>query len=210
MTWIRTQLVPNLPPQSVLVIDNASYHNVAINRDPTTATLKKDMISWLVERNISHNATQTKPQLYHIIKQFKTKTPQYILDTELHKHGHRVLRLPPYHPELNPIEKMWAQVKQWVAAHNVTYKLNDVIDLAKTKFAAITTTEWEKVCLHVDKVVNNYIEKEHLLDNASDEFQFIVNAGDSDFSSEEEDDDENDDDETNMPGVSYLPQSDSD
>jgi transposase len=80
------------------------------------------MLTWLVQRNIPHDPKQTKPELYSIIKQHKTKHLQYILDTELEKNGHRVLRLPPYHPELNPIEKIWAQVKNWVASRNVTYK----------------------------------------------------------------------------------------
>ncbi|WP_446892818.1 transposase [Acinetobacter sp. NS4_7] len=29
----------------------------------------------------------------------------------LTKHGHQILWLPPYSPDLNPIEKMWAWVK---------------------------------------------------------------------------------------------------
>ena len=29
----------------------------------------------------------------------------------LNRHGHRILWLPPYSPDLNPIEKKWAQVK---------------------------------------------------------------------------------------------------
>ncbi len=29
----------------------------------------------------------------------------------LNRHGHRVLWLPPYSPDLNPIEKKWAQAK---------------------------------------------------------------------------------------------------
>jgi transposase len=33
----------------------------------------------------------------------------------LARYGHVALRLPPYHPELKPIEKMWAMVKNWVA-----------------------------------------------------------------------------------------------
>jgi hypothetical protein len=35
----------------------------------------------------------------------------------------------------------------------------------------ITTEEWAKVCGHVDKVVAKYMETEHLLDEASDEFK---------------------------------------
>jgi hypothetical protein len=45
MTWVRTKLLPNLPQQAVLVKDKASYHNVKINRDPTSATKKNYMIS---------------------------------------------------------------------------------------------------------------------------------------------------------------------
>jgi transposase len=45
-------------------------------------------------------------------------------------YGHKVLRLPSYHPELNPIEKIWASVKNWVAVHNTTFKLKDVEQLA--------------------------------------------------------------------------------
>ncbi|WP_353888768.1 transposase [uncultured Psychrobacter sp.] len=29
----------------------------------------------------------------------------------LNRHGHRILLLPPYSPDLNPIEKKWAEVK---------------------------------------------------------------------------------------------------
>ncbi|KAJ8911544.1 hypothetical protein NQ315_012797 [Exocentrus adspersus] len=37
-----------------------------------------------------------------------------------------VLRLPPYHCELNPIELVWAQVKGDVARNNTSFKLSDV------------------------------------------------------------------------------------
>lgn len=37
--------------------------------------------------------------------------------------GHEVLRLPPYNPDLNPIEMVWATVKQYLATINVTLKL---------------------------------------------------------------------------------------
>jgi len=53
-----------------------------------------------------------------------------------------VLRLPPYHPDINPIEEMWAIVKNRIAAKNVTFKLQDVQHLAEQNFAAETTEEW--------------------------------------------------------------------
>jgi hypothetical protein len=111
------------------------------------------------------------------------------------------LRLPPYHPELNPIEKIWVQVKNWVASRNVTYKLNDVIKLAGEQFSMTTPEEWAKVCGHVDKVVAKYMKTEHLLDEASEEFNFVVNTGDSDHEFTDLSDDDNG---GNISGVDTL------
>jgi hypothetical protein len=83
MTWVRAKLLPNLPPQAVLVTDNASYHNIKINKDPTSTTKKNDMISWLVPRNITHDPRKTKPELYELIKQNKPRHCGYVLGTEL-------------------------------------------------------------------------------------------------------------------------------
>lgn len=183
--WVNTQLLPNLPPKSVLVIDNASYHNVSLDKQITSASLKKDMITWLVERNIPHNASQTKPELYEIIKVHKPIHKRYALDALLHEHGHVVLRLPPYHPELNPIEKIWANVKNWVAARNVTFKLEDVKTLAIQKFESITEVEWTAVCNHADEVVKKYLAQELILDDALENLRFTVNTGESDESDAE-------------------------
>jgi transposase len=40
-----------------------------------------------------------------------------------------VLRLLPYHPDLNPIELIWVEVKWWVRAKN-TFCINDVISVS--------------------------------------------------------------------------------
>jgi transposase len=63
------------------------------------------------------------------------------------------LRLPPYRPEFNPIEKIWAIVKNWVAARNTTFKMADVEDLARQKFDSVTSETRSSVCEHVDKLV---------------------------------------------------------
>ncbi len=41
--------------------------------------------------------------------------PTYIMDEIARKKGHKVLRTPPYHPELQPIEVCWGVVKNEVA-----------------------------------------------------------------------------------------------
>lgn len=42
--WIRTQLMPNLPANSVVVVDNASYHNTLEDRAPTSNPIHEKVI----------------------------------------------------------------------------------------------------------------------------------------------------------------------
>jgi transposase len=48
--------------------------------------------------------------------------------------GHAVLRSPPYNLDLNPIELIWADVKQWVGADNTTFRTNDAKLLCEQRF----------------------------------------------------------------------------
>ena len=52
-----------------------------------------------------------KRELYKLIKT-SNFTPKYTVDEMVKAAGHEVLRLPPYHCELNPIELAWSQVKR--------------------------------------------------------------------------------------------------
>lgn len=180
MKWVETQLLPNLPRNSVLVVDNASYHNVTVKPNVTSASLKKDMIAWLTEKQIDFNENSTKAELYSIIQHNKFRFPPlYVLDHLLEQHGHKVLRLPPYHPELNPIEKIWALVKNWVAAHNTTFRLADVEQLTRQRFEEVQVEHWRNICTHVRKYEETLIEKEHIMDATMDNLRFTVNTGSS-------------------------------
>ena len=64
--WFEQQLLPALPPGTVIVMDNASFHRKA----------------------------------------------QLICAAQ--KHGFRLVFLPPYSPEFNPIEKFWAWLKRFL------------------------------------------------------------------------------------------------
>jgi hypothetical protein len=62
-TWLKSQLIPNLPPNSVLVIDNASYHNIREMKEPTSTTREADMLLWLEEKQLPTDSKLTKPEL---------------------------------------------------------------------------------------------------------------------------------------------------
>ncbi len=61
--WVQQDLLPKLPPGSIIIMDNASFHK-GLN-----------------------------------------------MQQAIEKAGHTLLYLPPYSPDLNPIEKKWAQAK---------------------------------------------------------------------------------------------------
>ena len=67
--WVIQDLAPKLPPHSVVIMDNATFHK--------GETMKK----------------------------------------KLEEEGHTLLYLPPYSPDLNPIEKKWAQTKKIRQTH---------------------------------------------------------------------------------------------
>jgi transposase len=62
--WFETLLLPVLPENTVIVMDNASFH-------------RKNRLCLLAEKS-----------------------------------GHRLIFLPPYSPELNPIENFWSWIKR--------------------------------------------------------------------------------------------------
>src|SRR3978361_1221174 len=130
--WLREKIIPNLPPGSVVVTDNAPYHNKQIDKAPTSNSTKSEMTAWLTAKNIDFSANMYKPQLYEIIKKNNASNVIYKFDCLLREHGHVALRLPPYHPDLNPTENIWAQVKNNIARKNVDFKLETVRRLDQT------------------------------------------------------------------------------
>ena len=176
MRWLQEYLIPNLPEKSVVVVDNASYHNVLAIKHPSSSAKKADMMSWLDERGVPYDADFIKPELYKLIKLHKPQHVEYKIDPVFAQHGHTVLRLPPYHPELNPIEKIWGIVKNRVATRNVTFKLDNVEKLAREEFNNVTAEEWSATCRHVEDVEKEYIRKEKIMDEFTDEF--IINLKD--------------------------------
>uniref|UniRef100_A0A8D8U0L3 Tc1-like transposase DDE domain-containing protein n=1 Tax=Cacopsylla melanoneura TaxID=428564 RepID=A0A8D8U0L3_9HEMI len=176
--WIQERLIPNLRTNSVVVIDNAPYHNVQANRAPTSSSRKSEMTKWLSERN---SESMLKPQLYTLIKLYKPQHKTFKIDSILANAGHSALRLPPYHPDLNPIELIWSQLKGRVAKRNVNFSMSEVTKLVTEECNAITEEDWRRCCNHTRKIEEAYMEREPLLDVMSEEI--IIHLG-KDSSSE--------------------------
>jgi len=63
----------------------------------------------------------------------------FAIDCLLAEHGHTVITLPPYHPDLNPIKMGGGGiVKTRIAVKKVTLKQRDIQQLAEQNFVADT------------------------------------------------------------------------
>jgi hypothetical protein len=58
--WAVEKLIPNLPAQSVIGLDNAPYHFLQIDKPPSAYAIKTNMISWLHKKCVNCNETMRK------------------------------------------------------------------------------------------------------------------------------------------------------
>ena len=107
MEWLTQQLLPNVPPNSVIVLDNATYHSKLKDKPPTTANKRDEIKDWLRLHGIHFEDHEIKRTLLEKVRQNRPE-PLYLTDEAARDKGHTVLRLPVAHCELNPIELAWA------------------------------------------------------------------------------------------------------
>ncbi|KAM7284459.1 uncharacterized protein ISCGN_001553 [Ixodes scapularis] len=142
-------VLDKLPTGSVIVMDNASYHSRRLEAVPTTSSRKDDIRQWLTSKKISWDPKMVKKQLLDIVALVKSQHLKYRVDTAAETAGCTVVRLPPYHCEFNPIELIWAQIKNGVAARNTTFKIVDVGRLLNEEVDKVTTDNWINAVRHV-------------------------------------------------------------
>lgn len=92
------------------------------------------------------------------------------IDAILNDAGHSVLLLPLYHPDLNPIEMAWFQIKGYVASKNVSWNLTQITDLIKEKVSVMGQTEWGKLCSKVKQIEADYCQSDHVVDMMTETF----------------------------------------
>ncbi|KAJ8915262.1 hypothetical protein NQ315_014769 [Exocentrus adspersus] len=174
------EFLRKLPDNAVIVMDNASYHSRKVESIPTTSTRKSDMKAWLQSKNIGYEENMVRSQLLHLIRQNKHKYNLYITDEMAKKENKVVLRLPPYHCELNPIEMIWAQVKNEVAGKNKTFKLKDVKELLIEALNNVTKVNWQKCVEHVIKEEEKMSTLDGIIDDLIEPLIISVNNMESD------------------------------
>ena len=153
--WFTEMLLPNIPENSLIIMDNAPYHNTLSEHSPPTPLCsKKKIMGWLEQNKIHCRDDCLKPELVEILKKLAPE-PLYAICEIARSHGHEVIRTPPYHPELQPIETCWGVVKNHVA-RNCNFTMNNLIEQLDSGFEKVTAETCAKIIAKVRKIEDEF------------------------------------------------------
>lgn len=180
--WFENNLLPNLPKnkKNVIVMDNASYHSRKLSF-PKKYWVKRQIQDWLYEKDIYFEEDYLKNELLATANAYKNIYDKYKIECIAEKYRNHsdkqyrvdvhILRLAPYHCELNPIELVWSEVKRYVSSKNSSFKTNDVKKLISEGYEKVRSTgHWESYVNHVINIENNFWK----IDNMQDDIEPII------------------------------------
>jgi len=184
------KILPLLKDNAVIVMDNASYHSVKKDPTPERSWKKQDIINWLESKGEVVIQPIVKAVLLERVKKIKSEHEKYVIEEYANENNKTVLRIPPYHCELNPIELTWSSVKHYVRTHNNTYKIKDVQELLKQGVEHVTQEMWTNFFEHVVKEEYkfwkiDFITDEILEEEPAEGDQHIMTIGTDDISGSE-------------------------
>jgi hypothetical protein len=165
--WWTEQLLPNLPPRCVIVIDRASFHLVPSEQIIPQALRKAELREWLTHKNIPWKNHWLKARLVEEVNNNHDKTP--MVQTLAEAHGHKFLLLPVHHPELNPIELIWAIVKNECGRLlRQGVKFPEVREHLQAAFHNITAATCDKLYQKIQRQEESYWTTDMELDDVDD------------------------------------------
>lgn len=181
--WFQEQLLPHIPPNSLIVMDNARCHSEFQDKAPTNNSKKWEVINWLTKHNISHDSSHTKSELLCLVKIHKHKQG-YVIDEIAHNAGHEVVRIPLNHCLLNPIELIWDQVNEEIKNNYSYNKEKSFQEITLAAIKTITATDWKNCIQRTRKIENEYRKKdmafEHVMENIENITCIAGESSDSD------------------------------
>jgi len=183
--WFETQLLPNIPSNAIVILDNARYHNV-LDSDviPNSSSKKTQLRAWLTRNGYPWREDMLKSELLDLCTRL-APAPEYKLDQIADQHGISILRTPPYHPELQPIETCWAVFKNHMA-DNCDFTMAGLRKRLPEAFAKVTADTCKGIISKVFEQEEKYWAEDEKLDeiyskNAEEEYlgkEAFENQGD--------------------------------
>ncbi len=111
--WLSEQLLPNLPRKCLIVMDRCPFHMVGKDSIIPKQMRKKELQQWLTLQGFTWEKKWLRPRLVEEVENRRDK--KTMVEEFAENDGHKVLFLPVYHPELNPIELVWNTAKNHCA-----------------------------------------------------------------------------------------------
>ncbi|KAL4091106.1 hypothetical protein QTP88_025846 [Uroleucon formosanum] len=161
--WIKCVL-PGLNEKSVIIMDNASYHSAKIDKAPTSKTKKADIIKWLKDKNEIIDRHMVIPELLEIVKRVKPHYEKYAIDEMAKRYDCIILRIPPNHCELNPMELAWSSVKNYVGTNDTTNELADVEQLLIEGVGRVKPNMWKDFIRQTKAEEDNFWKIDFIID----------------------------------------------
>jgi len=153
--WFVEMLLENIPANSLIIMDNAPYHNTLSEHSPPTLLCsKKKITEWLEQNRIYCRQDCLKPELVEILKKLAPQ-PSFAIDEIARSYGHEVIRTPPYHPELQPIETCWGVVKNHIA-RNSDFTMKNLFEQLDAGLAKVTGKTCAEIIKNVRKIEDDF------------------------------------------------------
>lgn len=171
--WFAS-ILPRLKKNAVIILDNAPYQSVKVEKCPTTNWRKTEIIGWLESKGEVIDPSMVIPELLEISKRLKPLYDKFVIDIIARQYDKKVLRLPPYHSELNPIEMAWPFVKNHMRSNNKPFKLSDVQNRLLQGVEKVTKKMWTKFIEHTKKVEEQFWNLDMIVDELMAEQEPIV------------------------------------
>src|SRR5881409_1927371 len=162
--WFTAQLLRNVPPRSLIILDRCPFHTVGSDAVVPSQMKKGDLRQWLTERGITWEEQWLRARLLEEMDRYRDKKPMVEILAEAQ--GHKMLFLPVHHPELNPIELVWATVKHYcgtIFSNSTSFK--EQRQHLEESFGKDITPEYcAKVYEHVQHIEERYWTTDLIID----------------------------------------------
>src|SRR6266849_4223733 len=163
--WFKEQLRPHVPSRRLIVLDRCAFHMVCRDSMVPSQMQKVDLQQWLMQRGRTWEEQGLRARLTEEVERDREKKP--MVEVVAEEQGHTVLFLPVHHPELNPIELIWARVKNDCGAvfSNSTSVKEQRQHLEASLKKDITPAYGTKVYEHVQKIEEKYWQTDLMMDD---------------------------------------------
>lgn len=165
VNWFRFQLPPNLNKPSIIILDNAAYHKTLPADTPHTHKMRKaDVLAALYRHGVSYDARITAIEAKRILKQWQNNNIRIEIEQLATDVGHSVLFTPPHFSDLQPIEMVWARIKDAVArSYCKGIQFGEVRRKLDEQFELFETEEGQQAISNiidsVDKVISKFLSE---------------------------------------------------